>query len=336
MNDIRHSNRIIGERVGEDKGPLLVIFCQIHGNEPAGTKAVKELFKAIDQEYQKNIGFRFSGTIVGLLGNVKAMKKGVRYLEKDLNRSWLPQQIEYIRATEDWEVLGPEDQEIKANLEVIEDYIAREQPERVLILDLHTTTAHGGIFSIPAPNEESRRIALSMHAPVIHGFLKGLKGTSLHYFTKENFDIDMNAVCFEAGQHEDADSHKHAVSAIIQCYRSIGGFHTRDIESKHDQLLQERSDGLPLEADLVYVHSIEPEDAFRMTTEKIYQNFDPIEQGEVLAYDCNGPIQSPYDGLILMPLYQPQGSDGFFVIQERIQRTKLTFTDQHQSAQDPV
>lgn len=322
MSSIRHKNRIIGERRGEEKGPLLVIFAQIHGNEPAGTRAVKELFAAIDHEYQRNPSFRFGGTIVGLMGNVKAAQKGVRYLYKDLNRSWLAPAIDRIRATEDWESLDPEDQEIKANLEVIDDYIARDRPERVLVLDLHTTTAHGGIFSIPATNEESRRIALCMHAPVIHGFLTGLKGTSLHYFSKENFDLDMNAVCFEAGQHEDEDSYKHAVSAIIQCYKAIGGFYAKDIESKHDQLLEERSEGLPLEADLVYVHDVEPADGFKMTEEKVYHNFEPIQKGEILAYDRTGPIPSPYEGLILMPLYQPQGSDGFFIVQERTPRSR--------------
>lgn len=322
MNMIRHKNRIIGERKGKEKGPLLIIFAQIHGNEPAGTKAVRELFRAIDQEYVRNPNFCFSGTIVGLIGNVKATRKGVRYIDKDLNRSWLVPAIERIRAEEDWSKLDAEDQEIKANLEVIDAYIARDRPDRVLILDLHTTTAHGGIFSIPATNEESRRIALCMHAPVIHGFLTGLKGTSLHFFSKENFPLDVNAVCFEAGQHEHEDSHKHAVSAIIECYKAIGGFYAKDIESKHDALLQERSEGLPLEADLVYVHEVKPKDGFKMTDAKVYHNFDPIEKGEILAYDHKGPIPSPYTGLILMPLYQPQGSDGFFVVQERTPRSK--------------
>lgn len=320
MNSIRHQNRVIGERKGEERGPLLIIFAQIHGNEPAGTKAIKELFQAIDQEYLRNPGFCYNGTIVGIIGNVKATEQNVRYIDKDLNRSWLASSIERIQAVDDWSTLDAEDQEIKANLEVIEDYIARDKPERVLILDLHTTTAHGGIFSIPATNEESRRIALCMHAPVIHGFLTGLKGTSLHYFCQENFSLDVNAVCFEAGQHEDEDSFKHAVSAIIQCYKAIGGFYAKDIENKHDQLLQERSEGLPLEADLVYVHSMGPEDGFRMTDTKIYHNFEPIKKGEILAYDHQGPIPSPYTGLILMPLYQPQGNDGFFVIQERTVR----------------
>jgi succinylglutamate desuccinylase len=47
-----------------------------------------------------------------------------------------------------------------------------------------------------------------------------------------------------------------------------------------------------------------------------YVNFQPIQQGEHLANDTTGPVLAPEDGLILMPLYQPQGSDGFFVVQE--------------------
>ncbi|MGH1336760.1 MAG: succinylglutamate desuccinylase [Aureispira sp.] len=317
----RHSNRIIGERIGKEPGPLLVILAQIHGNEPAGYKAVQELFRAIDKEKENKPNFEFVGGIVGILGNVKAAEKGVRYIDKDLNRSWLPEAVERIRATDDWSQLDAEDQEIKANLEVIDAYRRIHKPTRTIILDLHTTTAHGGIFSIPAPNDEARRMALAMHAPVLHGFLEGLKGTSLHYFSKENFEGDMNAVCFEAGQHQDEDSHKHAVSAIIQCFKSVGGFYAKDIESKHDQLLAERSNGLPLEAKLVYVHGIEPADNFSMVREKIYNNFDPIEKGVLLAKDKNGPIKAPYGGLILMPLYQKQGSDGFFIVQEITSRS---------------
>lgn len=330
----RHSNRIIGERIGNAPGPLLVILAQIHGNEPAGYEAVQELFRAIDKEKKDKPDFEFVGGIVGILGNVKAAEKGVRYIDKDLNRSWLPESIQRIRATDDWSQLDAEDQEIKANLEVIEDYRRIHQPTRTIILDLHTTTAHGGIFSIPAPNKEARRMALAMRAPVLHGFLEGLKGTSLHYFSKENFEGDMNAVCFEAGQHQDEDSHKHAVSAIIQCFKSVGGFYAKDIESKHDQLLAERSNGLPLEAKLVYVHGIKPADNFAMVTNKIYNNFDPIEKGVLLAKDKNGPIQAPFGGLILMPLYQKQGSDGFFIIQEITPRlTDSSFTFQESPAQ---
>jgi succinylglutamate desuccinylase len=46
-----------------------------------------------------------------------------------------------------------------------------------------------------------------------------------------------------------------------------------------------------------------------------FNNFDKIVKGQPLAKDKNGPIYASIDGYILMPLYQKQGEDGFFIIQ---------------------
>ena len=46
-----------------------------------------------------------------------------------------------------------------------------------------------------------------------------------------------------------------------------------------------------------------------------YENFQAIEIGEKLGTDHQGPVTSPLSGLILMPLYQEQGGEGFFVVQ---------------------
>jgi succinylglutamate desuccinylase len=307
------SQRIIGERIGRQEGPLLIIFAQIHGNEPAGYLAAKEFLNAIDAERLSQPGFDLNGQVLCLRGNVKAVNAGKRFLKKDLNRSWLPVEVERIMADTTGE-LDAEDAEIKEILTIIHAYIAKYTPKKVVVLDLHTTTAHGGIFTIPAQDEEARRIGLSMHAPVLHGFLEGLRGTTLHYFTKNNFGLDITAVCFEAGQHNSLDSPEHAISAIISCCRAIGIFNENDVESKHDDLLLNKSLGLPLEANLLYVHSIKVSDAFKMVDTKVYNNFEPVERGEVVANDKYGPIAVREDGLILMPLYQNQGSDGFFII----------------------
>ncbi|MFT6360775.1 MAG: succinylglutamate desuccinylase, partial [Saprospiraceae bacterium] len=37
-------------------------------------------------------------------------------------------------------------------------------------------------------------------------------------------------------------------------------------------------------------------------------------KGEILATDKNGNVVAKQDSLILMPLYQKQGDDGFFLI----------------------
>jgi succinylglutamate desuccinylase len=54
-------------------------------------------------------------------------------------------------------------------------------------LDLHTTSADGGIYTIVPDHPLAIEFALGIKAPVVLGFLEGLKGTTLHYFTSENF-----------------------------------------------------------------------------------------------------------------------------------------------------
>lgn len=325
--------RIIGERTGERHGALLLIFAQMHGNEPAGSIASQWLFEAIDAEYQRNPSFSFNGKIVALRGNLRAVRQKARYIHKDLNRSWTPENVERIAQAESDELLDSEDLEIREILALVRTYIADYQPTNVVVLDLHTTTAHGGIFTIPAKDEYSRYLALSMHAPVIHGFLKGLSGTSLHYFRPENFGVEITPVCFEAGQHESPDSPRLALSAIINCFRAMGGFSDKDVEIKHHLLLQERAKNLPRESRLIYTHHIKQGDDFQMRTDRIYQNFDKIEQGELLAYDKNGAIAAPRTGHILMPLYQRLGSDGFFIIEEIDAKLQFKPTKQPLAAQ---
>jgi hypothetical protein len=50
-----------------------------------------------------------------------------------------------------------------------------------------------------------------------------------------------------------------------------------------------------------------------------FVNFQNIKRNQLLAEDVNGQVRSPMTGQIFMPLYQHQGSEGFFIIEE-IQR----------------
>jgi succinylglutamate desuccinylase len=193
-------------------------------------------------------------------------------------------------------------------MEEIQDY----QPDEVIVLDLHTTTAYGGIFSIATDDPKSVNIAVELHAPVITGLLEGIQGTTLHYFNTENIGIETTTVCFESGQHEETLSVNRAIAAIINCMRTVGCVRSEDVENRHDALLIEYARGLPKVSELITTHSIQPGDQFRMVPD--YKNFQKVKQGEILAFDRNGPIEAIEDGLILMPLYQKQGEDGFFLI----------------------
>ena len=305
------NERIIGSYTGSEKGPLLIVFGAMHGNEPAGVQALDLMFKMLEVEPITNPDFHFCGKLVGLVGNVRAKKKGLRFINRDLNRQWTDKNVAKIQNSK-VEDLDEEEMEIKELLETIHLEIETYQPEKLVFLDLHTTTAFGGIFSIPQENEESLRIAVELHAPVIRGLLKGIEGTTLHYFTNEKFAPETVAVTFESGQHNEELSVNRAIAALTNCMRTIGCVQETHVENRHDSILMEYSKGLPKIAQLITIHNIQPEDHFEMVPN--YKNFQPVKKGEVLAFDKNGKIEAIDDGLILMPLYQKQGDDGFFLI----------------------
>ena len=304
--------RIIGRYTGQIHGTLMIAFGAMHGNEPAGVKALQSIFAALQNEPLDNPSFRFKGRLLGVIGNIKAYKKGVRFIEKDLNRQWTSKNIAFVKRTP-LEQLEPELQELKSLLELVEQEISDYKPTRIVILDLHTTTADGGIFTLPAQDIDSEGIALELHAPVITGLLEGIAGTTLHYFVQENFDTKISAVTFESGQHDEPLSVNRAIAAITNCLRTINCVRQQDVENKHDKILIEFSAKLPRKSKLMYVHSINSDDNFVMHPG--FKNFDAVKKGQLLAHDNAGEIKAKNNGRILMPLYQKQGEDGFFIIQ---------------------
>lgn len=305
-------DRVIGIYDEGRKGTLLIVLGSMHGNEPAGTKAMEIMFEMLKNEPSTNPSFTFFGRFIGLRGNLAAMNQGKRFINKDLNRQFTPENVERVLScTNDLE-LDSEDKEMRDLLQFIHQEIKTYQPEKFVLLDLHTTTAFGGIFSIATDDPESQRIAVELHAPVIRGLINGIQGTTLHYFNNDNFEPDTCAVTFESGQHDEELSIKRAIAALTNCMRSLGCVDADDVENKHDKILIDYSKGLPKIADLLYCHSINPEDKFTMKPG--FKNFQKVDAGEILASDQNGEIRSKQDGRILMPLYQKQGEDGFFII----------------------
>ncbi len=305
--------RIIDSYQGKEKGPLLLVLGSVHGNEPAGTLALEKLFSMLKEEPQKNPEFSFRGKLIGIRGNLKAIENNQRFIKKDLNRQWTPENITRVCSTP-IDLLDAEDQELLKLITCIRSEIVSYQPKEIILLDLHTTTAYGGIFTIVTDDPRSISIGLAMHAPVIKGLLKGISGTSLHYFNSKNFGIPTTALCFESGQHQEPMAVTRAVSALVNFLRATGNVKPEDVEHHHDLLLKTHSKNLPAITELVTVHSIKSGDNFIM--QPGYTNFQKVKKGTLLATDKNGNILMPFDGMILMPLYQPQGDDGFFVIKE--------------------
>ena len=291
---------------------MLICFGGIHGNEPAGVKALDLVFKMLEVEPITNPDFSFKGTLLGIKGNIPALDLKRRFIHKDLNRIWTRDMIHKVMSTPSSELFSSEYRELKRILRVLWKEINQENPDKIVFLDFHTTTADGGIFSIVPENEESKAIAEQLHAPVVTGMAHGLKGTTQEYFNEVGKTRNAVGLVFESGQHDDPLSVNRAIAALINCMRTIGCITPESVENVHDQLLTDFSKNLPKVVNLDYCHKIKKVDKFEMMPG--YQNFQKVQKGEVLAKDRNGAIKAEKDGLILMPLYQRQGEDGFFIV----------------------
>lgn len=311
-------NRVIGAYIGEQEGPLFIAIAGMHGNEKAGIQAIETLLGMLEQEKQHNPDFIFSGQFVGLKGNLQALQQNERYIEKDLNRQFIPDNIKRIRHTP-YRNLMNEELELKEFLDEIDQLINQYKPQKLVVLDLHTTSSDGGIFSVVTDELRSLQIAVQLHAPVITGMLNGLNGTTLHYFSNLDLPLEVVAVAFEAGQHEDPISVDRSISAMVNCMKSIGSVPRNVVESKHDDLLKNYARNLPKVVEFCYVHHIAPDDDFQMQPN--YYNFQPVRKGDLLAKDKHGNILAKEDGLIVMPLYQSRGEDGFFIVKEQMSVT---------------
>lgn len=305
--------RIVAKYIGTRPGPMLLVFGSMHGNEPAGLNAIELVLKMLEVEPVRNEKFEYAGTFVGMVGNRNAVELGERYIERDLNRSWTDENIERVLKS-DIALLVNEDRELREIHDQVQLLLQEHRPEKLIVLDLHTTSSYGGIFSIATTDHDSLQIAKALHAPVITGMLSGIKGTVLHYFNTKNLGVETTAVAFESGQHNEKKSTNRAIAAIINCMRTIGAVDPDTVENQHDQILIEYSRTLPKVAELISKYEIVNQDAFEMFPD--YANFQRVMKGERLAVDADIVVTCPEDGLILMPLYQKRGEDGFFLVKE--------------------
>ena len=305
--------RRIGSYQGSENEILFICFGAMHGNEPAGLRAIELVLKMLEIEPIKNPNFVFNGKFVGLIGNLQALKSKQRFIKKDLNRKFIEAEIVELRK-KDPASLEFEDKELIELLDAIDQEIKEYNPRKLVFLDLHTTSSHGGIFTICRRDEIAIRIATALHAPVVLGMLDGLRGTTLHYFTKDNTGLDTIALTFESGQHEERLSVNRAIAGIISILREVDIIEADDVENYHEEILIEFSQNLPKLTSLIERYDIIENDQFAMRPG--YKNFQKVEKGEYIARNANGKVLAKESGMILMPLYQDKGEDGFFIIKD--------------------
>lgn len=304
LNPIILKNRFLGSYSSNDSKENLAIFlAAIHGNEQSGILALQRVFNVLNKQ-----NIQSNGKVIGLAGNLAAIKEFQRYIDEDLNRMWTKKRIQSIKKNG---TKNAEETELLKILTQIESYNYTEYKNRYFI-DLHATSSSKGVFAITTKEKECIDITSKIHVPIILGLEKSLVGTTHKYMMDQNGFL---SVAFEGGKLSElssVDLHEAGVWAFLV---STGIVMKEDVpEYERFETVLKQSDRLmaPKVSEVKYVYKIKEGEEFKMVPG--FKNFQRITKGQVLAHNKTDAIKSPMDGFMLMPLYQKQGEEGFFIV----------------------
>ncbi len=293
--------RVIGRHSGAAPGPTILVVGGMHGNEPSGVIACQRVLDRL-----RDMPGEFRGEFVALVGNTRALARGVRFLEHDLNRQWLPETVAALRAN--GTPRSAEDAEMLDLLGRMDEAIARARGP-VVFVDLHTSSAEGVPFITIGDTLRNRTFARRYPLPVILGLEEQIDGALLEYMN----NLGYTTIGIEAGQHasEEAVLHEEAGLVLALVFAGcIDKSQVPDYDALYE-LLRAARGHVPRVVEVLSRHPIRHGDGFAMVPG--FSNFDFVRKGQILATDNAGEIRARRDGRVLLPLYQGQGDDGFFI-----------------------
>jgi len=298
--DIHGGEHLIGSFVGRSEGPTLIVIGSLHGNEPGGAIALHNLSKDLSK-----LRAKLKGRVYFLAGNTRALRAGARFVDADLNRQWTPANLcdvgsEPISKTVEGREL--------VELDDILDKILVTAMDEVFVLDLHSTSTGGMPFATVGDTLRNREFARKFPINILLGIEEQLDGTMLEYLN----NAGAVTLGFEGGQHLSPETVANHEALVWLALKNTGILEDPEMPFAifSRWRLDDGNGGAKL-FEVRYRHAIKPDDEFEMKPGFI--NFDRISAGDVIGKDKNGPVTARESGLILMPLYQKLGTDGFFI-----------------------
>ncbi|MHC4710499.1 MAG: hypothetical protein ACYTA3_08760 [Planctomycetota bacterium] len=272
-------SRVLGRHRGDEPGATVLCVASVHGNEPAGGLALHRVLAKL-----RRLRPAFAGELVGLSGNLAALARSRRYVDTDLNRMWLPARIEALLRGKPKHATGVEDREL-VELHDAMHAAARDSRGPVFFLDLHTTV------------------------PLVLGLEQQIKGALAVYASDQRW----TTMDFEGGPHDDPTSVDHHEAAIWIALAAAGNLPDQERwrVDPYRHRLAEATGELPRLMEIISRYPVTPGDGFEMLPG--FDNFHAVQSGQVVAHDRDGAVRIPQPARLLMPLYQGQGDDGFFL-----------------------
>lgn len=303
--DVHVDDRVLGRVRGQRRGATLMCVAGLHGNEPAGVHAVRRVLVELEDRVSE-----MTGDFVALAGNLAALAQRRRFIDRDLNRAWTESRIRALGESGD-ECASAEDLEQVELLGEV-DRVLEETRGTVYALDLHTTSGPGGIFSAFIDSLPQRAFASHFPVPMIFGLEELVDGTLLNLLS----DLGMISITVETGQHDEPAAIDRAEAAIWIAVVASGVLPEGAVPEVDEarKMLQNATVKVPRALEMRYRRDVVAGDGFKM--EPGYSNFQEVVEGQVIARDNEGFVVASEDSRLLMPLYQEQGEDGYFLVKE--------------------
>ncbi len=298
----RRFQRELGSYGGEVAGPTLLICAGIHGNEPAGILAVQRFLTRL-----RDLGLPVAGRIEAIAGNLGALAQDRRYLARDLNRGWSSARVEALLGR-DPETDSEEDAEQRAMAAVFTRVEAEAQGPLVFV-DLHTSSGDSAPFTCTGDTIPNRRLAMALPVPLILGLEETIEEAVLDWFNARGHA----GLAIEGGQHrrpETVENHEAALWLLLVATGMVEAAAVPDLAARRAALVR-AAKGAPPVVEITYRHVVAPSDAFSMAPG--FVSFQPVAKGDPMGDGANGKVAAPLAGRVLLPLYQAQGDDGFFL-----------------------
>jgi len=354
MVETEVSGRIRWHIQGAAEGPLLVLFAGIHGNEPAGIRAIDGLAEELIARSEE-----FLGTLYVITGNQRALELGVRYIDTDLNRLWervdvdAPEGVGIASDAQDTSgvqdssdvqdtsgvqgtsgvqdssgVQGASDVQIYGTSEPSEpsEYIETREIRQTLdeILQRHANTASDIVFSdLHTTSSESCAFLLINDTLENRRMAKkfplpqilGIEENIHGTLLSYINNLGYKSIGFEAGAHDSEASVSRTRAFLKLLLHNSGILLLSEAEKRVEEARLEVYETVPADYYEIKHHQyVEDPRTFRMKPG--FENFDSVSAGQLLAEENGEAVTAPMKGRIFMPLYQEKGHDGFLIIRK--------------------
>ena len=177
------------------KGPNMLIFGGIHGNEPSGVYAIEKLVSDLISNQIQLI----RGSLTLAIGNLQALKINKRYVDRDMNRMFLDQNFDQFSDSVEFE-------RVKFLKSLFEG--------KDVFLDLHSASSKSYDFLISEP--ECLDLASKLNASYVltgwSDFGDDIAGDTENYGNS----LGIQSLTYEAGQHVDPKCIENSYDMILK------------------------------------------------------------------------------------------------------------------------